>query len=68
MLNPCLDTNYVTITMASALEALTYEIDSGSMPQTAHGDFLIATTPVLEASFDLCGELTVVGLYNDNPI
>ena len=54
--------------MASALEALTYEIDSGSMPQTAHGDFLIATTPVLEASFDLCGELTVVGLYNDNPI
>ena len=60
MLNPCIDTDFVTIGKPN-LATLTYIIDDDATPYAAHGAFTVNTVPYDHA---LCGEIELTPYFN----
>ena len=58
--NPCINTDFVRVIPPQEFTSEDYVVASGPETFTAHGDFIISTTPV---SHDLCGDLTKNPLY-----
>jgi len=60
ILNPCIDTNFVTIGKPN-LATLTYIIDDDATPYAAHGAFTVDTLPY---DHDLCGDIVLTPFYD----
>ena len=58
--NPCIDSNFVRVIPPQEFTREDYVVAGGAETFTAHGDFIVSTTPV---THDLCGTLTKTPLY-----